>query len=156
MSIRRGCVPIAMILALLAAAGCAHVPRPQLGSLWPWHKTAPAAPEAVHELDVTVPTDVAIPIVLQYWHRNALLIDLQGVASSGAVILRPRAGAGWPIRLEFRVQPGRFPVLELQGAQRHVYPITAATSEPVIVAVEPALYPPATTQIAVSWGAAAR
>jgi hypothetical protein len=153
MSIRRGCIPIAI---LLAASGCAHLPRPHPGALWPWHKAPAAAPEAVHELDVTVPADAAMPIVLQYWHRNALLVDLQGVASSGSVILRPRAGATWPIRLEFRVQPGRFPVLELQGAQRHVYPVTAATTEPVIIAVEPALYPPAATQILVRWGAAVR
>lgn len=147
---------IGLIGSVLALCGCAHLPRPHLASSWPWRAPPAAAPEAVRELQVSVPADMPMPIVLQYWHRNALLIDMQGVASSGRFTLTPRAGTGWPVRMEFRVQPGRFAVLELAGAQRVVYPIASAVDTPVVIAADPGLYPPAASQITVSWGAAGR
>ncbi|MEO7773629.1 MAG: hypothetical protein ABIT36_04770 [Steroidobacteraceae bacterium] len=140
----------ALLLSLaLVLSGCSHMPRMHL----PWQKAAVPAPEAVRELDVTVPADAQMPIVLQYWHRNALLIDLQGVASSGTFILKPREGAAWPVRIEFRVSPGRFRLLELVGAQRQVYPVSTTATTTVVIAAEHTLHPPGTPQVAVSWGA---
>jgi hypothetical protein len=147
---------IGLLCGVLAVCGCTGVSRPQLSSLWPWRAAPAPAPAAVRELQVSVPADMPMPIVLQYWDRNALLIDMQGVASSGAFTLAPRAGADWPVRLEFRVPTGRFAVLELAGAQRAVYPISGGGSAPVVIAVDPGLYPPSAAQIAVTWGAAGR
>lgn len=151
MNIRRTPLHLAIALSVPLTSACAPLSSQRLAALWPWHATPPAAEVAVRELEVTVPADAPMPIVLQYWHRNALLIDLQGVASSGSLLLKPRSGASWPVRLEFRLHPGRFPVLELRGAQRQLYPVAAAGG-PVVIAVDPALHPPEATQILVSWG----
>ena len=110
---------------------------------------------AVHELDVLVAADAAMPIVLQYWERNTLVVDLQGVASSGQLQLRPRPGASWPVRLAFRVASGRFQALEVTGAQRVVLPVSAGKeSQPPTLPLAPSAYAGTTAQLRVRWGAA--
>ena len=121
-------------------------------SLVPWGARGAPAPEPVRELAVSVPADAQIPIVLQFWERNTLVVDLTAVASSGSISLEPGASGRWPARLAVRVQPGRFEALELRGAQRTVHPVTADRAAPVTIAVAPGVHPPAGTPLRVSWG----
>ena len=145
-------VVITLAVALMAAAclsGCA-----QVRGLWPWHAKAPPAPTPVHELNVVVPADEAVPIVLQYWERNTLVVDLRDVPSRGQVMLQRRDGQVWPVRIAFRATPGRFETLEVRGAERAVYPIAADRSAPVTVDLPPSAYAATTTGLALSWGPA--
>jgi len=102
---------------LVLLAGCAalrqHLPLP---------RPAPAsAPLALRELDIqpgpAMPAGPVPPVVVQLLERNTLVLDLREVPASGELVLRPLA-ARWPVRLAFRVHPGRFPLLEVQGARR--------------------------------------
>jgi hypothetical protein len=86
----------------------------------------------------------------QYWQRNTLLVDLQGVSGTGRVLLRPRDGKAWPARLALKVSPGAVGVLEVYADQRSILPITAA-GKPIELELDPGLYSAKTEQIAVSW-----
>jgi hypothetical protein len=136
-----------LALLCLATTGCASVK-----SLWPWGKAPAAAPVPVRELEVTVPADVAMPVVLQFWERNTLVVDLQDAASAGQISLARREGQPWPARIGFRMSPSRFEVLEVRGDQRVVLPVAAAAGSAVTVELPPAAYAPDTSRIVVSWG----
>jgi hypothetical protein len=138
-----------VLVSTLWLAGCA----PARGS-WPWGSRPEPAPSPVRELVVTVPPETQTPIVLQFRERNTLVVDLTSVAAAGSVDLSPGESGRWPARLAVRVQPGRFEVLELKGAQRAVYPVTPDRKGPVTIAVSPAVHPPAGSPLRVSWGAA--
>ncbi|MEP7313210.1 MAG: hypothetical protein ABI859_11550 [Pseudomonadota bacterium] len=133
--------------AIASLSGCA-----QVRGIWPWHAKAAAAPTPVHELNVVVPPDVATPIVLQYWERNTLVVDLRDVPSSGRVTLQRREGQTWPVRIAFRATPGRFETLEVRGAERALFPIAADRSAPVTVNLQPSAYGATTAALTVSWG----
>ncbi|MGP8032634.1 MAG: hypothetical protein ACLPQ6_00675 [Steroidobacteraceae bacterium] len=132
-----------LLTALLAVSGCSHLH-------WPWHHKPPPPPAAVHELDISGSATPA-----QYWQRNTLVIDLSPLSGAGQIVLKPAAGNSWPVRLAFRVTPGAFGALEVQGAQRAVLPIHPLTGPPVDLELAPGLYRPDTPQITASWGAAA-
>jgi hypothetical protein len=139
-----------VLLTALVLGGCA-----QLQSHWPFKAQAVPPPVAVHELDVTVAADSAMPIVLQFWERNTLVIDLQGVASTGELRLKPRAGGTWPVRIAFRAAPGRFEALEVRGAQRVLLPVSGERgTAPLTLALAPSAYAGATTELKLRWGAA--
>jgi hypothetical protein len=125
----------------LCLAGCSHLH-------WPWHRTAPAPPGPVHELEVSGAAADTYP---QYWKRNTLLVDLSGASGSGSLTLRPPAGNTWPVRLAFRVTPGSIGVLEVRGAQRDSLPI-AASGKPIDLEISPGVYPPGAHELVVSWG----
>ncbi len=82
---------------------------------WPWqHRPAAASTQTVSVLAVTLgstgasntPAAGKAPIA-QYWDRNTLLLDLTHLSAAGSATLTPvPANGGWPVRLEFRVQPG--------------------------------------------------
>ncbi|MGH8276408.1 MAG: hypothetical protein ACRETH_06915, partial [Steroidobacteraceae bacterium] len=92
---------------LLTLCGCSHLPA------WPWHHAPAPPPPPVHELDIT---GVNTPgTFAQYWKRNTLLVDLSGARGSGQIVLKPAAGAAWPVRLAFRATPGSFAVLEVRA-----------------------------------------
>ncbi|MGC4028351.1 MAG: hypothetical protein QM696_05745 [Steroidobacteraceae bacterium] len=133
-------------LALLA--GCATVK-----SHWPFGRAAPPPPPAVNELAVTTPGESPPQVVLQYWERNTLVLDMQNAASTGQILLARREGRIWPARIGFRMSPTRFEALEVRGIQRMVLPVSSEGAGPVTVELPPGVYGPATTQIAVRWGA---
>lgn len=130
-------------------AGCGHLPHPHLS--WPWHHKAAAAPEEVHELTITPGAPGGSTAFPQYWKRNTLLVDLQSAGGTGSVVLQPVAGTPWPVRLGFRVLPGRFGMLEVHGDQRKVLPVTAQGTKPLDLELEPGVYSAKTPQITVTW-----
>jgi len=134
--------------ALLAVTGCAS-----LHGHWPFAHHA-AAPQPVAELAVDLPQQGTPPVVLQYWERNTLVVDLTSVAGQGAITLRPGEGRGWPARIAFRMAPRRFAELEVRGAQRVVIPVAADAGAPVSAELPPGLYGPGVSGLTVSWGAA--
>lgn len=135
---------------LLAAGGCSHLPH--FSPHWPWHHPPAPPPTPVHELDVSgVDTPGSFA---QYWKRNTLVLDLSGAPPTGRLVLKPAAGTVWPVRLAFRVVPGRFGVLEVRGAERVSLPITTAGHSPIDLELAPDMYRVDTAEITVSWGSA--
>jgi hypothetical protein len=153
-AMHRNCIrrPAACFITLAAGAlllqGCST-----LSSHWPFSRHAAPAPEPVAELQVERPGGGAPPVVLQYWERNTLVLDLNNVSSQGQVTLRPAEGRGWPARIAMRMPPRRFDELEVRGAQRVVLPLAAGSVDPVTVALPPGIYDGQTAEITVSWGA---
>jgi len=131
---------------LLGLGACSH-----MHNLWPWHH-APAGPElAPNELVVSAAQGGTAPVLVQSWDRNALRVDLTGLAGEGSLVLRPGPGHGWPIRLEFAVRPGSFKHLEVRGEQR----VTLAVPDTGPVSVLPVpqgVYAPATVELALHYG----
>jgi hypothetical protein len=134
-------------------AGCSHLPSMNPSSLWPWHRKAPPPPQEVHEIEITSEggTSGAFP---QYWKRNTLLVDLQGASGTGAIVLKPRDGGSWPVRLALRVTPGSVGAVEVRADQRTVLPVTAEGTKPIDLELVPGIYTPKTAQIGISWGPA--
>lgn len=135
--------------SMLLLTGCAGV-----RSHWPFARHAAPQPLAVAELEVGLPEQGATPVVLQYWERNTLVVDLTSVAAQGRITLRPGAGRGWPARLAFRMSPQRFAELEVRGAQRLVVPVATGGTAPVTAELPPGVYQQDTPELVVSWGAA--
>lgn len=142
----RALVSTAAACAFLLA-GCATV-----RSHWPFARSAPP-PVAVNEVVVSTPVEETPQVVLQYWERNTLILDLQDAGSTGQVLLERREGRIWPARIGFRMSPARFEALEVRGAQRMVLPVAGAGTGPVTVDLPPGVYDTATATIAVRWGA---
>ena len=135
-------LPLAVLTVLLCAglASCAMH--------WPWRHRAPPAPQPVHELSIQPQAPI-----LQFWDRNTLLIDLTALSGDGAATLSAAAGRGWPIRLEFRVQPGSIARLEVQGRERVGYEIPTQGAA-MLFKLAPSAYVHDTPQITVRWIAA--
>jgi hypothetical protein len=125
---------LAVTVLLLSLAACSTVPA--------------SLPQA-HELVVT--REGVTAEYPQYWRRNTLLVDLQGVGGSGRIVLKPRQGGRWPVRIALRVTPGEVGVLEVYAEQRSILPITRDGSKPVELELDPGLYASDTEQIAVAW-----
>jgi hypothetical protein len=142
-------VILLLAAALLASGGCATVK-----SVWPFGKSRAAAPLPVRELRVEVAADQAMPVVLQFWERNTLVIDMQGASSAGQMRLVRESGNRWPARIAFRMAPARFEALEVRGAQRVVLPVSAG-SDAVTVELPPGVHDAGTSALAVRWGAKA-
>jgi hypothetical protein len=137
-------MPLTILAVAMSLAGCSHLH-------WPWHhKPAPPPPE-VHELD-EASDGGAVASFPQYWLRNTLVVDLQGASGSGSVVLKPREGTTWPVRIAFKIMPGSIGELEVQGAQRTVLPVTTAGAKPIVLELTPGVYVPKTPQMKVSWG----
>ena len=137
-----------LLAGVLLLSGCTTVK-----SYWPFGKAAAAAPQPVSELELRLPATGAAPVVLQFWERNTLVIDLQNVASTGQVVLVRRAGNSWPARMAVRMAPQRFETLEVRGAQRLVLPVAAAASGAVTAELPPGTYEQGTAELTLSWGA---
>lgn len=142
--------PLAMALVAAAALGTAGCSS--MRSLWPWGGQQQAASEPVHELVVTVPADLAVPVVLQTWERNTLVIDLQGASTSGQLRLSRKEGNDWPARIGFRMSSTRFQQLEVRGEQRIVLTVAGQDGAPVTAELPPGLFGPDTAALVVSWG----
>ena len=137
------------LLLCAALTGCAlH---------WPWrHRPAPP-PTPVHELSIqpgTAQDGHAAAHILQYWDRNTLLLDLTALQGEGAVTLSPAASRGWPIRLEFRVQPGAIAHLEVQGSARVLFEVPTQGNA-LVLKLAPDAYVHGTATISLRWSAAA-
>jgi hypothetical protein len=116
------------------------------GIHWPWRHRAPAAPQPVQELSIE--GDAAIT---QFWDRNTLLLDLTALSGEGQASLQ--AAHGWPVRIEFKVQPGSMLQLEVRGQQRTVFEVPAQ-GKPVLLKLALGSYVPDTPQIVIRWSAA--
>ena len=67
---------VAIVVLTLATSACSSLRMP---NIWPFHKKAKPAPEAVLELNL-VNADGSVASFPQYWKRNTLVIDLSGVS----------------------------------------------------------------------------
>jgi hypothetical protein len=140
-SIRTGSV-LALCLVLTAC-----------GMHWPWRHRKPSQTPPVQELIIAAADDTAPASILQFWDRNTLQLDLTAISGEGGAILRPSPGHAWPIRLEFKVQPGRFVNLEVTALQRVVFEVPAQGA-PVVFRLAPGAYVRDTRQITVRWSGA--
>ena len=146
---------VVLLVAAALLASCGHV------NMQPWRQAqaAPAAP--VNELVVkrNAGADAAadgaadgmVSSLSQTWDRNTLRVALNSVAGAGELKLRPISGHGWPIRLEFAVQPGAFAHLELRGEQRVVLSVPAS-GNPVVLSVPQGIYAPTTAELTLRYG----
>ncbi len=122
---------------------------------WPWQHRARPAPQPVQELLLQSADPVSAgSAILQFWDRNILLIDLTAAGSEGGATLRTQPGHSWPIRLEFRVQPGSISRLEVQGSERVVFEVPPQGA-PLLLKLGPDAYAGTTPQITLRWRAAA-
>lgn len=130
-----------LLLCLCLLSGCAlH---------WPWKSRPPHGPMAVQVLGVQ-PADLGIA---QYWDGNALLLDLSAQAGDGGATLSPPADGHWPIRMEFRVQPGRIARLEVLAGERTLFEVPALGA-PIVLRLRLDGYRGETPQITLHWYAA--
>ncbi|MBS0388140.1 MAG: hypothetical protein JSR15_06630 [Proteobacteria bacterium] len=159
---RRRPTPCLMIasLALCAAAllaGCSHVRKLEPSNWhahWPWHHAPPAPEPPVVELMVDAAAGASAPELAQAWDRNTLRVSLERLAGNGELTLHPVQGHGWPIRLEFAVQPGSFQQLELRGDQRVIL-VVPATGGVAVLPVPQGLYSSSTRELTLRYGSAA-
>jgi len=143
----RGMMSAGVLAVAVSLAGCSHLPSMH----WPWHHKPAPPPPLVHELDEASDGGAAASFP-QYWMRNTLVVDLQGVSGSGSVSLKPREHTAWPVRIALKVTPGSVGELEVRAAQRIVLPVTPAGTKPIVLELAPGIYVPKTPQITVSWG----
>ena len=137
---------LAAAVVAICAAGCSHLPQLHM----PWsHRPAPP-PQPVHELVITDAAGAAAAFP-QYWSRNTLVVDLQGISGTGHVLLTTPAGTTWPFRLALRVIPGSAGELDVRADQRWVVPIVGTGVKPVDLVLPNGLYSSATAQINVAW-----
>jgi hypothetical protein len=134
---------------ILGLAGCASV-----SAHLPWRHKAPPPPEVSMALTVATPEGVAVPWP-QFWLRNDVVLDLSGVAGTGAAVVAPRAGLAWPVRVALRVTPGSIGAIDVRGAQRWLVPVPAAGAGTVDLELPAGVYQTTTRQITVHWGPAA-
>lgn len=138
-SLRRGFAPLATAALCTALTAC--------GIHWPWRHRAPPPPQPVQELSIEGATGIQ-----QFWDRNTLQIDLTAMRDEGMAVLR--ATHGWPVRLEFKVQPGSFAQLEVEGLQRALFAVPTE-GDATLLKLGPGSYAPDTPQITIRWRAAA-
>ena len=134
---------------ILGLAGCASV-----SAHLPWSHKAPPPPEVSTALTVATPEGTAITWP-QFWLRNDVVLDMSGIAGTGAAVVAPRAGLGWPMRVALRVTPGTVGAIDVRGAQRWIVPVPAAGAASVDLELPPGVYQSTTRQITVNWGPAA-
>lgn len=152
---RRDTSALQALIALSLLGGCSHTQRLEPANWrahWPWHH-APQAPEPpVNELVVESAAGAAASNLVQTWDRNTLRVALDRLAGEGELKLRPVQGHGWPIRMEFAVQPGSFQQLELRGDQRIILSVPATGGVTVLQAPQ-GLYASTTTELTLRYGA---
>jgi hypothetical protein len=138
---------VCILVLALSLSGCSH-----LASMhWPWQRQPAPPPPEVHELTETSEGGASTSFP-QYWLRNTLIVDLQRASGSGSVVLKPREGTTWPVRIAFKVLPGSIGELEVRAAQRTVLPVTTAGAQPIVLELSPGIYVPRTPAMTVSWG----
>jgi len=121
---------------------------------WPWKRRPAPAPQPVHQVTIAPDASASAASITQYWDRNTLLLDLSSVGGEGGASITPIQALGWPVRLEFRVQPGSIARLEVLAAQRVVYQVPSQGA-PLLLKLAPGAYRADTAQITIRWSAAA-
>lgn len=146
---RRG-VTVATCAVLLAGCASLRVPTPR----WPFGAKPLPAPQVVDELVFASSAELPVSAFPQYFRRNTLIVDMTGAGPEGAVTLTPKTQFGWPVRVAFRVRPGGFAALEVQGEQRLLLPVVASTRRPTLdLELPPGFVPPrGDRSIEVRWG----
>jgi hypothetical protein len=134
-----------MLMMSLSLAACAMH--------WPWQRRPHPPPQPVQQVSIVADASASATTILQYWDRNTLLLDLTTAGGEGGAIVTPIKALGWPVRLEFRVQPSSIGRLEVLGAQRVVYEIPAQGAA-LLLKLAPGAYHPDTAQITLRWSAA--
>jgi hypothetical protein len=136
---------IALAALLCSLTGCAlH---------WPWHHKPPPKPAPLHVLTIAPAAGSdTVSSIAQSWDRNTLQLDLTAAGAQGAAILTPPA-KGWPMRLEFRVQPGGLAMLQVRGVQEQTF-VVPAQGAPLLLKLSPSVYDAATERITLQWSAA--
>jgi hypothetical protein len=130
-----------LLLVFGALAGCAlH---------WPWKSHGTHGPAPVQVVGVE-PSAAGIQ---QYWDGTALLLDLTTQGGEGGATLSAPAGGRWPVRMEFRVQPGRIARLEVLAGERTQFEVPALGAA-VVLRVRLDGYRGDTPQISLHWHAA--
>jgi hypothetical protein len=104
----------------------------------------------VNELTETAETGTSADYP-QYWKRNTLLVDLRSAPPQGGLVLQPRSGTQWPVRVAFRVTPGSIGVLEVRGASRLVLPVATGGGAPIDLELPPGVYVSKTPNLMVHW-----
>jgi len=132
----------ALAAAAVLLAGC---------GMMPWGKKAPQSPLPVTELVELATDGTPTHAFNQYWKRNTLVLDMQGAATQGSIVLKRRDGAKWPVRLAFRVMPGAIGLLEVRGDQRMLIPVTREGTKVIDLELVPGVYTASTQQIAIMW-----
>jgi hypothetical protein len=136
---------------LLTLSACGVAPR----NWWPFgSKAAPAAPIADEIVFESGIDGLTAPVLPQVWKRNALVVDLRGVAGAGSVQMRAKAEEGWPVRIALRVQPGAIERIEVRADKRVVLAIGAEGGEPRDIELAPGVYSARTPVIELRWGGA--
>ena len=126
--------------------GCSHMQH-----LWPWHHAPAAPPPAASELVLVPAAGATAPVLPQSWDRNALRVDLTGIAGEGKLKLALAQGHAWPVRLEFAVRPGSFRHLEVHGAQRIIMSVPESGAVTVLPVPQGA-YVAATRELTLLYG----
>jgi hypothetical protein len=132
---------VGLLCSAALVSGCSH---------WPWRHPPPPPPAPVSELTETAETGAAADYP-QYWKRNTLLVDLRAISSEGGVVLQPRSGTQWPVRVALRVTPGSIAVLEVRGEERVILPVASGGAAPIDLELPPDLYKSTTTNLMVHW-----
>jgi len=112
----------------------------------------PATPAAGTGAAVPSADATPAPGFPQYWKRNTLVLDLEPISGFGGLVVRPRNGTTWPVRLALRVMPGSVGQLEVRAAQRVILPIIPTGAKPIDLELAPGVYTGTTEQITVTWG----
>ncbi len=133
------------MLSLSASACAMH---------WPWMRRPPPPPQPVHQLTIAPDASANAATITQYWDRNTLLLDLSSVNGEGGATLTPIKALGWPVRMEFRVQPGSIGRLEVLAAQRVAFEVPSQGA-PLLLKLAPGAYQADTAQITIRWSVAA-
>jgi|ERR1700691_4016407 hypothetical protein len=120
---------------------------------WPWQRRPAPPPQPVHQVTIVADAPAGATTILQYWDRNTLLLDLTAAGGEGGAIVTPIKALGWPVRLEFRVQPGSIGRLEVLGAQRVLFEVPAQGAA-LLLKLAPSAYHADTAQITLRWSAA--
>jgi hypothetical protein len=132
----------ALAASVLLLSGC---------GMLPWGKKAPQSPVPVNELVELATDGTPTHAFNQYWKRNTLVLDMQGAATQGSIVLKRREGAKWPVRLAFRIMPGSIGLLEVRGDQRMLIPVTREGTQAVDLELVPGVYTANTAQIGIMW-----
>ena len=142
----RTCLRLTLIATLaLSVSACAMH--------WPWKRRPIAPPQPVHQVTIMPDAAGAATTIAQYWDRNTLQLDLTAASGEGGATVTPIKALGWPVRMEFRVQPGSVARLEVLGAQRVIFSVPAQGA-PLLLKLAPGAYDADTQQITVRWSAA--
>jgi len=140
-----------LVLSLVSLVGCGHLPTLSTLVRWPFSKQPEAPSGQADELVITYGDSPNVTTFPQFWQRYTLVLDLREVSGSGSVVIQPRLGTTWPMRMALLVRPGEVGSVEVNAAQRVVFPVTNEGMRAVSLELSPGVYTPQTQQMIVKW-----